>query len=278
MQVPATSSSVALKMVPAVFSPLWLKFASVAGMAVFVSVSIFFIWSGWLRPGWPAQLLSVGTGLLLLWFTFSGAQIARFLGHSLSIGGGWVTIRSRWGEQVYSLSEVHFRVREGLRTIEVRDAAGRQVYAADFRATNADALRAFVESVERQERILRNRDKPRITRAQFVARRAESARHANRESKAFWALVIGLAIIWLAITTGRAGTYKSIFMLFVAAIAILAIYVVGSAIRSMWVGGTTATRFGLVCGSCEGGLVGWGGDWAISTGRCPHCGLPPFKA
>jgi hypothetical protein len=38
-----------------------------------------------------------------------------------------------------------------------------------------------------------------------------------------------------------------------------------------------AKQEGLVCGACGGGLLGAQGEYAISTGKCGHCGQSPFS-
>jgi len=38
-----------------------------------------------------------------------------------------------------------------------------------------------------------------------------------------------------------------------------------------------AKHEGLVCGACGGGLLNAQGEYAISTGKCGHCGQNPFS-
>ena len=38
-----------------------------------------------------------------------------------------------------------------------------------------------------------------------------------------------------------------------------------------------AKHEGLVCGTCAGGLLNDQGEYAISTGKCGHCGQNPFS-
>jgi hypothetical protein len=38
-----------------------------------------------------------------------------------------------------------------------------------------------------------------------------------------------------------------------------------------------AKQQGLVCGACGGGLLNAQGEYAISTGKCGHCGQSPFS-
>ena len=38
-----------------------------------------------------------------------------------------------------------------------------------------------------------------------------------------------------------------------------------------------AKHEGLVCGACGGGLLNAPGEYAITTGKCGHCGKNPFS-
>lgn len=259
--------------VPSVSNPWWLKVGLIAGFAMFASAAMFLVWMIPSQSGWLPRLISVGVALPFLWIAFKGLQLLKFLSYSLSISNGVVTIRSRRGDQVFPMGELTIHVSEGWQIIHVHDAAGRKVYAADFRATNAGHLVRYVESSERLERIRRNREKPRITKAQLSARLAEVERHDRRQNFVFAAFLIGLVVAYLAVVSGFSNTHGRIF---IALVAILLLYAFGSTISVFWGGGNTAKRFGVICGSCDGGLVGWAGQHAMATGICPHCRLRPF--
>ena len=49
-----------------------------------------------------------------------------------------------------------------------------------------------------------------------------------------------------------------------------------NAAAMLWRGRNQAKRAGLVCNSCQGGLLGTPGNIAAATGQCPHCGQRAF--
>ena len=114
---------------------------------------------------------------------------------------------------------------------------------------------------------------PSMTRAEFIERKRVFERRDSRFNN----------ILMLALLGGMFGLYALIQWVpqldgWIGAAAILAL-AFGCLGASHFLNGgmNQAKQEGLVCGACGGGLLNAQGEYAISTGKCGHCGQSPFS-
>lgn len=257
-----------------VSNPRWLKVCLMLGFVFFVLLASLFLWAALFETGLGRRLGNAAMAGALLWIALKGLPLLKFMNHQVVVNGETLHIQHGRAQQVIPISRLRSHVSIGWQTVTVCDVDGSQLFAADFHASHAGSLVSLAESVQMRDRILRNEGKPRLTKAQFAVRYAEMERWDRYGTVAFWAWWIGLAV---ALFLSLSGLAKAHWMTFWGLLTVLGIWAMVAGIRMFLVNGNTAERYGLVCGSCEGGLVGPRGHHAMTTGICSHCGLSPFE-
>ena len=109
-----------------------------------------------------------------------------------------------------------------------------------------------------------------MTKDQFVRRRSEFYKRDRRFNAVYLALFFAVLIAAIPLSSRVPEQYQG-----AAGISFLVLLVTNAAIFTLRSRGQ-AKRAGLVCRSCNGGLLGMPGDMAVAIGNCPHCGQLAF--
>jgi hypothetical protein len=109
-----------------------------------------------------------------------------------------------------------------------------------------------------------------LTKDQFVLRIAAFERRDKRAGAIYLTVLFALLIGNIALAPYVPNTYKSVYF------DVVFTLMVGNVVAMLYYSRDQTKRNGLVCRSCEGGLLGVPGQLAIATGTCPHCGRPAF--
>ena len=109
-----------------------------------------------------------------------------------------------------------------------------------------------------------------VTKDQFVRLRSEFYKRDRRFNTVYLALFFAALIAAIPLSSHVPEQYQG-----TVGISFLVLLVANAAIVTLH-GRGQAKRAGLVCRSCNGGLLGIPGDIAVATGSCPHCGQLAF--
>jgi hypothetical protein len=109
-----------------------------------------------------------------------------------------------------------------------------------------------------------------MTKEEFVKRKIEFDRKDRRFNRTFMAVFFGSLLLNIPLVSRVPEFYEPLYwvgfcLFFLVSFAVL-----------FWGGLNQAKHAGLICRSCEGGLLNWRGDDAVATGICSHCGDRPF--
>ena len=110
-----------------------------------------------------------------------------------------------------------------------------------------------------------------MTKDQFVRRRSEFYKRDRRFNTIYLALFFGLLVAAIPLFGCIPEQHQGL-----AGISYLVLLIANAVIFTLR-GRGQAMRAGLVCHSCNGGLLGIPGNIAVATGNCPHCGKRAFQ-
>jgi hypothetical protein len=122
-----------------VANPLWLKIALVLGVPFMGFLGLFMLSLPFEKELQFSlkTLVSLGSGVFLLYVLPLGISLVRFMNHELHVGENGIEIRLGKVGKVLRWNEIgKIRVHQASQVFKLYDKAGRLVYAVDFYAEN----------------------------------------------------------------------------------------------------------------------------------------------